>query len=308
MYLSIIIPVLNEGLSLQPLYDELVKVLQEVTEDYELIFVDDGSTDQSPQLIEILHRNNPRIKLIQFRTNFGKSAALLAGFREAQGDIIFTLDADLQDDPHEIPHFLEMINKGYDLVSGWKVKRQDVWTRVLASKIFNFVVPLVTGVRIHDLNCGFKCYRSEVVKDLKLYGELHRFIPVLATWKGFKVSEIAVQHRLRRFGKSRFGRKRLLRGFFDFITVYFLTHYLKRPLHLFGGIGLIALTGGFVISSYFALEWIFGTPQHLRPIMVFGWVLIVIGIQLVLMGLIGEMISHANHDRRDIYEIKHKIT
>lgn len=307
MYLSIVIPVLNEELSLQPLYQELVKALKDVTDDYELIFVDDGSTDQSSQIIEIFHRNNHRVKLIQFRRNFGKSAALSAGFKEAEGAIVITLDADLQDDPHEIPHFLERLEKGHDLVSGWKAKRQDAKTRIIASRIFNTVVPFLTGVKIHDLNCGFKCYRREVVKDLKLYGELHRFIPVLAAWKGFKVSEIAVQHHPRKFGKSKFGLERLMRGFLDFITVYFLTHYLKRPLHLFGGIGLTALSVGGVISFYFAFQWIFGVPLRLRPVLVFGWVLILVGLQLLLMGLIGEMITHQNGDRRDVYEIKRRL-
>jgi len=307
MYLSIVIPVLNEESSLQPLYEELVEVLKHVTEDYELIFVDDGSSDQSSQIIEILHQNNHRIKLIQFRKNFGKSAALSAGFNEAEGKIVITLDADLQDDPHEIPHFMERLEKGYDLVSGWKVKRQDAKTRIIVSRIFNTVVPFLTGVKVHDLNCGFKCYRREVVKDLKLYGELHRFIPVLAVWKGFTVSEIPVQHRLRKFGKSKFGLERLFRGFLDFITVYFLTHYLKRPLHLFGGIGLTSLTVGAVISFYFAFQWVFGVPLHLRPILVLGWILILVGLQLLLMGLIGEMITHQNSGRRDAYEVKRKI-
>ena len=307
MYLSIVIPVLNEEPSLQPLYEEILKSLKTVTEEYELIFVDDGSSDQSSPFIEILNQNNARVKLVQFRRNFGKAAALRAGFREAQGEIIITMDADLQDDPQEIPRFIKKLNDGNDLVSGWKVRRKDHWTKVFLSRIFNFVVPFLTGVKIHDLNCGFKCYRREVASELKLYGELHRFIPVLAAWNGFKVAEISVQHHRRKFGKTKYGNNRLLRGFLDFITVYFLTHYLKRPLHLFGGVGFGCITTGFLISSYFVIQWVLGVPQHIRPMMVFGWIMIVIGIQLVLIGLIGEMIAHANSDRRGVYQIKRKI-
>ena len=307
MHLSVIIPVKNEEKSLYLLHEELSKVLKNISDDYEILFVDDGSTDQSPQTVENLHQSNPRVKLIQFRRNFGKSAALLAGFREASGDIIFTVDADLQDDVNEIPRFLEELDKGYDLISGWKVRRRDFWTRVLASRIFNAAVRFLTDVKLHDLNCGFKCYRKEVVKDLRIYGELHRFIPILAAWRGFKVGEISVEHHPRPFGKSKFGMERILRGFFDFITVYFLTHYLKRPLHLFGGVGLGLLAMGTVVSGYFAVQWLMGIPLHLRPIMVMGWVLIVLGVQLMLMGLIGEMITHTDRDRRGVYDIKRKI-
>jgi glycosyltransferase involved in cell wall biosynthesis len=308
MYLSIVIPLLNEAAALQMLYDGLVATLKEVTGDYEIIFVDDGSTDHSSEIIEKFHQSDSRVKLIQFRKNFGKSAALLAGFREASGEILITIDADLQDDPKEIPKFLQSIEKGYDLVSGWKQKRQDSLSKTIPSKIFNWVVPLVTGVHLHDLNCGFKAYRSEVVKNLRIYGELHRFIPVLAAWRGFRVGEISVEHHPRRLGNSKFGMERYLRGFFDFITVYFLTHYLKRPLHLFGGFGLALLAAGVGISGYFLVQWFIGVPLHLRPIMVLGWVLIVLGVQLMLMGLIGEMITHTDRDRRGVYDIRRKIT
>jgi glycosyltransferase involved in cell wall biosynthesis len=308
MYLSIVIPVFNEESSLPLLYEELIKILKSLADDYELIFVDDGSTDQSSRLIEIFHRNNPRIKLIQFRRNFGKSAALLAGFREAEGDIIITLDSDLQDDPKEIPRFLEAIKQGYDLVSGWKQKRQDSLARKIPSRIFNWVVPLLTGVELHDLNCGFKAYKAEVAKELRIYGELHRYIPVLAAWKGYRIGEIRVEHRRRPFGKSRYGFERLIRGLLDFVTVYFLTHYLKRPLHFFGGIGLVSFTIGLTVNAYFLIQWLFGVALHVRPVMIVGGILLIVGLQLLLMGLIGEMIAHADHDRRDIYDIKRKVT
>jgi glycosyltransferase involved in cell wall biosynthesis len=307
MHLSIVIPVLNEELSLQPLHEELVKVLKDVTDEYELIFVDDGSTDQSSQVIELLHRNNHRVKLIQFRKNFGKSAALLAGFKKAMGDIVITMDADLQDDPKEIPRFLDALQKGYDLVSGWKHKRQDSLARRVPSRIFNRIVPFLTGVKLHDLNCGFKAYRAEVVKDLRIYGELHRYIPVLAAWKGFRMSEITVEHHRRPFGKSRYGIERFIRGVLDFITVYFLTRYLKRPLHLLGGIGISCLFVGFTVNVYFGVQWLLGLPLHLRPVMIFGWVMIILGVQFIMMGLIGEMIAHHNGNSQDIYEIKKQI-
>ena len=306
-YISVVIPVLNEESALQPLYEELLQALKNVTEDFEFIFVDDGSIDHTSQIIDVLHRNNPRVKLIQFRRNFGKSAALSAGFKEASGKIVITIDGDLQDDPKEIPRFIKAIEEGYDLVSGWKHKRKDSLTRTLPSKIFNWVVPALTGVRLHDLNCGFKAYRLSVVKDLRIYGELHRYIPILAGWKGYRIGEIAVNHHPRRFGKSRYGAERFIRGLLDFVTVYFLTRYLKRPLHLFGGIGLVCLSFGFLINAYFGFQWIIGFPLHLRPIMIFGWVLLIMGLQFVLMGLIGEMIAHMDGNRKDVYEVKRKL-
>jgi glycosyltransferase involved in cell wall biosynthesis len=260
MDLSIVIPLLNEGLSIPLLHEELHKTLKPITEKYELIFIDDGSTDGSSDLIEILRKQDPHIKLIQFRRNFGKSAALSAGFREASGKVVITMDADLQDDPQEIPHLLDKLRTGDDVVSGWKFPRRDPLSKTFASKIFNKIVSIVTGVKLHDMNCGLKCYRQEVVRELQMYGEMHRFIPVLASWKGFKVGEIKVRHFPRRFGKSKFGFSRFLRGFFDFITVYFITKYLKRPLHFFGGIGMLCFGTGFVINFYFGMQWLLGLP------------------------------------------------
>ncbi len=307
MDLSVVIPLLNERLSIPLLYEEIHKALKPITEPYELIFIDDGSTDGSSDLIEILRSQDPHIKLIQFRRNFGKSAALSAGFKEASGKFIVTLDADLQDDPQEIPHLLEKLQAGYDLISGWKFPRHDPLSKTLASKIFNRIVSSVTGVKLHDMNCGLKCYRQEVVKDIRLYGEMHRFIPVLASWKGFKVGEIKVRHFPRRFGKSKFGFARFLRGFFDFITVYFITKYLKRPLHFFGGIGLLCFGTGFLINFYFGMQWLLGLPIRLRPLLTFSWILLIVGLQLVLMGLIGEMIAHGDRNRRDLYDIKKRL-
>jgi len=307
MDLSVVIPLLNEELSIPLLHEELHKALKPITEKYELIFIDDGSTDGSSDLIEILRSQDPHVKLIQFRRNFGKSAALSAGFKEASGKFIFTMDADLQDDPHEIAHFLEKLQAGYDLISGWKFPRHDSLSKTLSSKIFNKIVSVVTGVRLHDMNCGLKCYRQEVVKELRLYGEMHRFIPVLASWKGFKIGEIKVRHFPRRFGKSKFGFARFLRGFFDFITVYFITKYLKRPLHFFGGIGLLCFGTGFMINLYFGMQWLLGLPIRLRPLLTFSWILLIVGLQLVLMGLIGEMIAHGDRNRRDLYDIKKQL-
>jgi glycosyltransferase involved in cell wall biosynthesis len=307
MDLSIVIPLLNEGLSIPLLHEELHKTLKPITEKYELIFIDDGSTDGSSDLIEILRKQDPHIKLIQFRRNFGKSAALSAGFREASGKVVITMDADLQDDPQEIPHLLDKLRTGDDVVSGWKFPRRDPLSKTFASKIFNKIVSIVTGVKLHDMNCGLKCYRQEVVRELQMYGEMHRFIPVLASWKGFKVGEIKVRHFPRRFGKSKFGFSRFLRGFFDFITVYFITKYLKRPLHFFGGIGMLCFGTGFVINFYFGMQWLLGLPIRLRPLLTFGWILLIVGLQLVLMGLIGEMIAHGDRNRRDLYDIKKRL-
>ncbi len=296
--LSIVIPVFNESESLEDLCVRLKTILTSLNRPYEIIFVDDGSRDGTSEKLEALHAKDPMAKVIQLRDNFGKAVALSVGFEHAAGDIIFTMDGDLQDDPREIPRFLEMLDQGFDLVSGWKHERKDPVGKTLPSRIFNRTVSWMTGIKLHDFNCGFKCYRRDVIQNVRIYGELHRFIPVLARWKGFKVAEIKVEHHPRMHGVSKYGMERFTRGFLDLLTVLFLTRYLKRPLHFFGGIGLLCLMPGLALSVYFGMQWLFGYPMHVRPLMVFGWVAIIMGIQFISMGLLGEMLIHSMHATR----------
>lgn len=308
--ISIVIPVYNESESLGELYLRLKKAMEPLSRPYEVIFVDDGSRDGSMEKLADLHDQDTRCKAVQLRDNFGKSVALSVGFEHATGDIVFTMDADLQDDPKEIPFFLDKLEEGFDLVSGWKHKRMDPFGKTFPSRVFNRVVSFLTGIRLHDFNCGFKCYRKEVIRNVRIYGELHRFIPVLAKWKGFRVAEIKVDHHPRIHGVSKYGVERFTRGFLDLLTVLFLTRYLRRPLHLFGGIGLICLIPGLALSTYFGGQWLFGVPMRVRPLMVFGWVAIIMGIQFISMGLLGEMVIHSVHTtkrKEDPSIIKRKI-
>jgi glycosyltransferase involved in cell wall biosynthesis len=308
--ISVVIPVYEETESLEPLFHGLKEILESLDISYEVLFINDGSRDGSEQVLDLLHDREERVKVIHLRANFGKSVALSVGFEHAEGEMIFTLDADLQDDPKEIPRFLQKMEEGYDLVSGWKFKRMDPIGKTLPSRIFNQVVAWMTGIKLHDFNCGFKCYRRDVVRNIRLYGELHRFVPVLAKWKGFRVSEIKVEHHPRAHGVSKYGMERFSRGFLDLLTVLFLTRYLRRPLHLFGGIGLLCLVPGLLQSIFFIGEWLFGVPMHVRPLMVFGWVAVILGIQFISMGLLGEMLIHSVHTykrKEDPSIIKRKL-
>ena len=289
--LSVILPVLDEVDSLDLLYRELTTVLQSLGRPYELIFVDDGSRDGSFTRIEKLHRSDDRVRAIQLRRNFGKAAALAVGFRAARGDILITLDADLQDDPAEIPRLLARLEEGQDLVSGWKRDRQDPCSKTWPSRLFNGVTGWLTGVRLHDFNSGFKAYRREVVEEIRLYGELHRFIPALAAWRGFRVDELPVHHRARRFGRSKFGSARFWRGYLDLVTVLFLTRYTRRPLHLFGGLGLAAWIVGFGANLYLTGLWLAGVrPIGTRPLLAFGVLSMLVGIQFFAVGLLSELV------------------
>lgn len=298
---SVVIPVYNEGEDLNSLYSQLKSVLEGLGKTYEIILVDDGSTDGSFLIMEKLHGQDHRVKVIQLRRNFGKAAALSAGFSCARGKIIITMDADLQDDPRGIPNFINKLNEGYDLVSGWRFKRKDPFSRTFPSRLFNSLTATLTGVKVHDFNCGFKAYRKEVIEDLDLYGELHRYIPALAHWKGFKVGEIKVEHRPRAHGKSKYGVGRLFRGLTDLFTVMFLTKYVKRPLHLFGAVGVLLLLIGFIINAYFAiLKFVLRQPIGGRPLLLLGVLLMLIGFQIISTGLIGEMIvSTRDKDEKD---------
>lgn len=303
--LSFIIPVLNEADNLPIFYSKLREILESHSLTSEIIFIDDGSDDNSYNILKELHENDSRIKVIQFRKNFGKAAAISAGFERASGEVIITMDADLQDNPKEIPRFLEKIAEGYDLVSGWKKKRFDPLSKTLPSKLFNRVVSFVTRVNLHDMNCGFKAYRAEVVKDISLYGELHRFIPVLVAWQGFKIGEIEVEHSKRSFGKSKYGIERFTKGFFDLFTVMMLTKYAKRPLHFFGTTGLLFSGIGFLLLSYLSILWFVGLgPIGNRPLLIFSVLLIILGIQIATTGLIGELLTRAFHEKGSEYSIK----
>ncbi|MDH5527451.1 MAG: glycosyltransferase family 2 protein [Nitrospirota bacterium] len=289
--LSYVIPVLNERESLKELHRRICAATERVGCQFEVLFVDDGSTDGSFDLIGELNRHDPRVRALRFGKNRGKSAALEAGFRAAMGEVIVTMDADLQDDPDEVPRMLEaMAEHGYDVVSGWKKERKDPFGKRFMSRIFNGVTGYFSGLRLHDFNCGFKAYRREVTDNLRVYGEMHRFLPVLAFWNGFQVGELVVRHHARRYGASHYGASRIVKGLFDFVTVMFLVKFGRRPLHLFGTVGLACLMAGTGVSLFFAAQWMMGYPMRLRPIMVGGWVLILIGIQFFSIGLLGEML------------------
>jgi glycosyltransferase involved in cell wall biosynthesis len=303
MDISIVIPLFNESESLPELHNQIKETCAALQVSYEVIYIDDGSTDSSLNLLKELFTKNENVKVISFRRNYGKSAALSEGFQLAEGDVVITMDADLQDDPHEIGNLLQKINSGDDLVSGWKKKRHDPLQKTIPSKIFNLTTSLLTGIKIHDFNCGIKAYKREVIKDIPLYGELHRYLPVLAHWKGYKVGEIIVHHRPRKYGKTKFGMGRFLKGFFDLLTVLFITRYRQRPLHLFGFLGLFSLFIGFCISFYLTILWFQGQGIGHRPLLFLGILLIIVGLQSFSIGLIGEMIANIK-DGKKIYKIK----
>ncbi len=289
--LSIVIPVLNEVESIPELYREIVDGVTPLSLPWELIFIDDGSTDGTGRVLREAYARDPRVRIIEFRRNFGKSAALAAGFDIAEGDAIVTMDADLQDSPSEIPRLIEQLDCGADLVSGWKFPRYDPLSKRVPSSVFNAVVRALSGVELHDFNCGLKAYRREVVREIKIYGELHRYIPVLAHNRGFRVVEIKVSHRARRYGHSKFGNARFARGFFDLLTVFFLAQYNRRPLHFFGWFGIGALLLGFAINAYLAAIWFLGHPIGTRPLLTLGVLLMIMGAQFVVFGLLAEMIA-----------------
>ncbi len=306
--ISVVIPLLNESESLPELTTRLTATLDEMTGGaFEVIFVDDGSTDNSYDVIRTVHRNDPRFKAIRFRTNFGKSAALAVGFERAAGQIVFTMDADLQDDPKELPRMLAVLESGYDLVSGWKKTRHDPWHKTLPSKLFNKVVQVVTGLNIHDFNCGLKGYRREVLPFLHVYGEMHRYLPAQAHWQGFRVTELAVEHHARKYGVSKFGLSRFVKGFLDLLTLVLTTKYARRPLHVFGTVGVLVASLGFAIDFWLSIEWFLGkTSLTNRPLALLGVLLIIVGVQLVSIGLVGEMIAKNSLDNQQ-YSIRETL-
>lgn len=303
--ISLVIPLFNEEESILPLINEIRKALKPLNKSYEVIFIDDGSTDNSLKVIKDAQKTDNRIKFISFRKNYGKSAALQVGFKAATGDAVITLDADLQDDPHEIPNLLKKLDEGFDLCSGWKKERFDPFIKKYSSRFFNFVTRLISGIKIHDFNCGLKAYRIEVVQNLSVYGELHRYVPVLAKWQGFSVTEIPVKHHPRRYGKTKFGISRFFKGFVDLITVTFVGRYIKRPMHFFGFMGAVAFIVGLVVNGYLTVEWLSGKSLSNRPMLFLGMLLIIVGVQFFSMGLLGEMLVHQTQNERE-YVIKEK--
>jgi len=292
MDVSIIIPLFNETESVQELGAALRENLLATGKSFELIFVDDGSTDGSSEQLLKLKKTIPEIKIIQFQKNYGKSAALSAGFEMSTGECVVTIDADLQDDPTEVVSLLQKLEEGYDLVSGWKKNRKDPFIKRITSKLFNLVTSISTGLKLHDHNCGLKAYRKVVIENLSVYGELHRYIPALVYSYGFKVTEIEVTHHERRYGKTKYGVWRFFAGFFDLLTVLFLTKYTSRPLHLFGIIGLASFVSGVLINLYLTvLKYFYAEGIGNRPLLFLGMLLILIGFQFVSLGFLAEMIS-----------------
>jgi glycosyltransferase involved in cell wall biosynthesis len=298
---SLVVPGLNEAESLPELARRINQALGG-KEHYELIFVDDGSTDNTWGVIKQLSDDNPNIRGVRLRKNFGKAMALSAGFRKARGNILITMDADLQDDPADLPNFLAKIEEGYDVVVGWKVNRLDPVNRRVLSRIFNGTVGMLTGVRLHDMNCGFKGYRNEVIRTIPIYGDLFRFIPALAAAQGFRVVEVPVTHHARKYGRSRYGLERILRGFFDLLSVLFLTRYQKKPMHLFGFVGLMLASAGFVIEAYLTALWFLGHKIGDRPLLLLGVLMIVTGIQFFSMGFIGEFLTYQSQKRQHLQD------
>ena len=312
--ISIIVPAMNEQESLPILFDRIASQLDQLQlgHNYEIIFIDDGSTDHTFDVLKQLYNAHPGvIRVIRFRKNYGKTPALVAGFSRARGDVVFTMDADLQDDPQEIPRYLEKLNEGYDLVSGWKFPRLDPLSKTFPSRIFNGMVSKFTGVHLHDINCGFKAYRREVIEDphLKLYGDFHRFIPVIASSRGFRIAEIKVHHNPRQFGVSKFGARRFAQGLIDLMNILFLTTFLRRPLRLFAPLGFWFFVVGFLVDVYVVLRRFFfdHLPIHNQPLLFVGILLMIFGVQFVLAGLQSEMVRYYSFQRGEEYSIRQEL-
>lgn len=312
--ISVVIPLINEEESLPELIAWIERVMNEHHYTYEVLMVDDGSTDRSWAVIEELHRKNERIKGIRFRRNYGKSAALNVAFAESKGQVVITMDADLQDSPDEIPDLYKMImEQGYDLVSGWKKKRYDPISKTIPTKLFNWATRKMSGLELHDFNCGLKSYRSDVVKHIEVYNEMHRYIPVIAKWAGFvNIAEKEVQHRARKYGTTKFGLERFINGFLDLLTIFFVSKFGKKPMHFFGVMGILAFFTGFIITCELIIEKIYNSYHDVlqrnitdQPLFYLALVLTIVGVQLFLAGFIGEMISR-NANERNMYGIKQK--
>lgn len=310
-YLSVVVPILNEEESIQTLYDRLTESLNATGYAYEILAVDDGSRDQSFAILKRLAQADPRLRVIRFRRNFGQTAAFSVGFERARGKIIITIDADLQNDPADIPLLLNKLDEGYDVVSGWRKQRKDPYIkRRLPSMLANRLISLATGVHLRDYGCSLKAYRSEVVKNVQLYGELHRFIPAIASWQGVAVAEIPVTHHPRRFGSSKYGINRTIRVLLDLLTVRFLLSYATRPMQIFGLLGLVSMLVGFAINFYLVVLKLLTEEQLAeRPLLLLGILLIIVGVQFISLGLIGEMVSRTYYEtqKKPIYVIREEL-
>lgn len=308
--LSVVIPCYNEEDSIETLYNELKRVLTSLETNHEIVFVDDGSSDQTLTILRRIHEGDPRVKIIRFRRNFGQSPAISAGFDYAEGDVIITMDADMQNDPSDIPLLLEKIEEGYDVVSGWRANRNDPLSKRIPSKLSNWLASKLTGVKLHDFGCTLKAYRREVVEGVKLYGEMHRYIPAITSWIGVSIAEIEVKHHPRKSGTSKYGMTRLIRGMLDLITVTFLLSYSTRPLQLFGIPGIISFFIGFVIGAELTIERLFlGVSISDRPLLLLAVLLVILGIQFITMGLLGEIIARTYYEAQDkpIYAVKEVV-
>ncbi len=302
MKISLVIPAYNEHESLPHLVDKIEAALGPTGHEYEIVFVDDGSTDGTFDVMRQLHSRNPGgIRVYRFSRNYGKSAALSVGIGQAQGEVIITMDADLQDDPAAIPGMLEILDQGWDVVSGWKKKRHDPLSKTLPSKIYNGLTAAMSGLKLHDFNCGFKAYRAPAAKSLEIYGERHRYLPVLAHWEGFRVTEMPVPHHPRTYGKSKFGLGRAS-GMFDLITLLFLRKYLRKPLHFFGLLGALFGVIGLSVLGYFGVNWMVTGVMRIRPLVLLSVGAVIMGIQFISIGLIGELIAH--HSQRASYTVR----
>ena len=302
---SLVIPLLDEAGSLPELAERITAALDGAGRSFEVWMIDDGSADGSWEVIRGLHAEDPRFAGVRLRRNYGKSAALAVGFARARGRYVATLDADLQDDPAELPEMIERLEAGADLVSGWKRKRHDPLSKTIPSRFFNGVTRLVSGIPLHDFNSGIKAYRADVVKNVRVYGELHRYIPLLAKWEGYdRIEEQPVQHHPRRHGTTKFGLERFIRGFLDLITVVFVTRFGRRPMHFFGGLGTLSFLGGFAVSLYLSVGWFLGTPIQNRPLFFLGIMLVLLGGQLFLAGFLGEMIVRPQMERTDTVHLR----
>ena len=304
--ITVVIPLFNEAESLRELHERIVAALEPSGKSFEVLFIDDGSRDGSFDELRRLQEDDDRVRAIRFRRNYGKSAALAVGFEESRGEVVVTMDGDLQDDPAEVPAMVDLLDEGFDLVSGWKKTRKDPLSKRIPSKLFNRVTGIVSGLRLHDFNCGLKAYRRTVVETIPVYGELHRYLPVLAHWAGFRVTETPVLHHPRKHGRSKFGLGRFTHGFFDLLTVYFVSNYTRRPLHLFGSFGLLSFAIGVGIALYLTWLWLTGIGIGTRPLLLLSVFLMVLGIQLVSMGLIAEMIAHQARRTED-YAVRERL-
>ena len=304
--ISVVIPLFNEKESLHQLMQAIASVLDPVGDPYEVIFVDDGSTDGSFAALKELHANyQDRIRMVRFSRNYGKSAALSVGIKEAHGDVIITMDADLQDDPVAIPEMLQKIEEGWDVVSGWKKKRYDPLTFTLPSRLWNLITSILSGVKLHDFNCGFKAYRADAAKALDIYGDRHRYLPALAHWDGFRVTEIPVPHHARKFGKSKYGFDKFFNGVMDMLTLLFLRRYLRSPLHFFGLVGFLLIMVGGMVLTFFGVQWAVTGMMRIRPLVLLSLGAVIVGIQFLSFGFLAEMLIHMSP--KDSYTVRERV-